>query len=260
MALSLLLPLSDDRKKPVAVKEQQYWNLPSGSNIAYVHLSGKGNSSLPPVIFLHGGPAGPDMAGDSSYFGQLTMEGYDVYVYDEVGSGLSSRLKDPRDYTVMRDVADLEAIRQKIEAEKVILIGHSYGGEVVANYVAAYGNHVEKAVFISPGGINLEDKSGGNLANRLTPEEKLLLFKAMLHPRVMMIYVLLQINPLAARNFAGDDEMDARFDIVYNYSRPSLHLRNMSFGPKLLGLGFEGTQGQEPCPTRFPAAIPNIFC
>lgn len=242
MALSLLLPLSDEQKKPLAVKGQQYWNLPSGSKIAYVHMPGEGNSPLPPVIFLHGGPAVSDMAGDSSYFGQLAREGYDVYVYDEVGAGLSSRLEDPRDYTVMRDVSDLEAIRQKVEAKKVILIGHSYGGEVVANYLAAYGNHVEKAVFISPGGINPEDTSGGNLISRLTLDEKWRLFKAMLHPRVMMAYGLLQINPVAARNFVGDNEMDARFDIVYRYSRPSLHSRKKSIGPELSGLGFYAHQ------------------
>ncbi len=219
----LLFPLSDEQNKPREVKGQKYWNLPSGSKIAYVYLSGKGNSNLPPVLFLHGGPGVPDMAGDSSYFGKLTQAGYDVYIYDEVGSGLSSRLEDPSAYTIQKDVIDLEAIRKKIETDRMILIGHSYGSEVVANYMASYDGTVEKAVFISPGGINPEDTSGGNLISRLSISEKWHLFRSMLHPRVMMAYSLLQVNPLAAINYVGDDEMDARFDIVYKKSQAALH-------------------------------------
>lgn len=34
----------------------------------------------------------PDLRGDSEYFGRLARDGFDVYVYDEVGTGRSSRL------------------------------------------------------------------------------------------------------------------------------------------------------------------------
>jgi proline iminopeptidase len=238
----LLFPLSDEQNKPRQVKGRKYWDLPSGSKIAYVYLPGNGKSNLPPVLFLHGGPGVPDMAGDSSYFGKLTQAGYDVYIYDEVGSGLSSRLEDPSAYTIQRDVIDLESIRKKIETDRMILIGHSYGSEVVANYMASYDGTVEKAVFISPGGINPEDTSGGNLISRLSISERLHLFSSLLHPRVMMAYSLLQVNPLAAINYAGDDEMDARFDIVYKKSQASLHAKDKPVGPQLSGLGFYAHQ------------------
>jgi len=86
-----------------------------------------------PVIFLHGGPGTPDMKGDSEYFGRLARNGFAVYVYDEVGTGRSSRLEDPRRYTLARDVADLEAVREKLGAERADLLGrplpeHAYGG------------------------------------------------------------------------------------------------------------------------------------
>ena len=89
-------------------------------------MPAEGDARGTPVIFLHGGPGTPDMKGDSEYFGRLARSGFDVYVYDEVGTGRSSRLEDPRRYTLTRDVADLEAIREKIGAERVVLIGHSY--------------------------------------------------------------------------------------------------------------------------------------
>jgi pimeloyl-ACP methyl ester carboxylesterase len=53
----------------------------------------------------------------------------DVYLYDQIGSGWSDRLDDIRQYTALRHKKDLEAIVQAIGAEKVILIGQSWGKE-----------------------------------------------------------------------------------------------------------------------------------
>ena len=78
------------------------------------------------------------MKGDSEYFGELARDGFHVYIYDMVGRGRSARLADPRDYTLERDVSDLEAIRKEIGAERVVLIGHSYGGTLAAAYAASH--------------------------------------------------------------------------------------------------------------------------
>ena len=48
----------------------------------------------------------------------------------------------------------------------------------------------------------------------------------------------LQVNPEAAYAFATDAEMDARFDRVYNRTRPALHCQSKPPGPELHGLGF----------------------
>jgi hypothetical protein len=78
------------------------------------------------VVFLHGGPGIADLAGGAAYFGQLTGDGYDVFIYDRVGTGRSNRLQDPRGSAIAREVADLEAIRQQIRADRLVLIGHSW--------------------------------------------------------------------------------------------------------------------------------------
>ena len=54
----------------------------------------------------------------------------------------------------------------------------------------------------------------------------------------MLAYALLQVNPEAAHAFATDAEMDARFDRVYNRTRPALHCQSKPPGPELHGLGF----------------------
>jgi proline iminopeptidase len=79
----------------------------------------------------------------------LADEGFDVYNYHQVGAGLSSRLGASQ-CTVDRHVVDLDAIRVILGAEKVILIGASWGGQLIAEYMAAHPARVERAVVVSP--------------------------------------------------------------------------------------------------------------
>ncbi len=236
-AATALRPLSDPRLPPAPVAGQQFWQLPTGSRIAYVHVVAKNPSHPTPVIFLHGGPGVPDMAGDADYFGQLARDGFDVFVYEQVGRGRSSRLADPSGYTLGRDIADLEAIRRQIGAERLILIGHSDGGVLAAAYAAANPEHVAALVLSSPGDP-APDAGGARMPSRLDLGKQLGVYALLLQPRALLGYALLQINPRAAHAFAGDAEMDARFDRVYNHTWPALHCPGKAPGPELHGLGF----------------------
>jgi proline iminopeptidase len=192
------------------------------------------------VVFLHGGPGIADMAGDAAYFGRLTGDGYDVFVYDQVGTGRSNRLQDPSRYTIAREVADLEAIRQRIGADRMVLIGHSWGGQVAAAYLAAHPDRVARVVFSSPGALApaLDDGSSGGVRGRLPLAGQLRLYALLVRPRVLLGYTLLQVHPRAAHAFVGDAEMDARNDRVYNAGRAGTHCRDAGPGPELHGLGF----------------------
>jgi proline iminopeptidase len=236
-AVTALRPLDDPRLPPSPVPGQQFWELPAGSTIAYVRVAAEGTTRSTPVIVLHGGPGVPDMKGDSDYFGQLTRDGFDVYVYDQVGRGRSSRLADPRGYTLERDLADLEAIRRLIGAERMILIGHSSGGMLAAAYAAIQPQHVASLVLSSPADPSPMVRSA-SMTGRLDRTQQLGLYALLLQPRAFLGYALLQVNPQAAHAFAGDAEMDARFDRVYNRIRPALHCAGASPGPELHGLGF----------------------
>jgi proline iminopeptidase len=238
-AVMALLPMDDPRLSSVPVEGQRFWELPTGSRIAYVGLPAEGDARSPstPVLFLHGGPGVPDMRGDARYFGRLAQDGFDVYVYDQVGRGRSARLADPRGYTLERDVADLEAIRRKIGAERVLLIGHSYGAVLAAAYAASHPERVERMVLSSPGDPS-PSAAGASMLFRLSTEEKLGVYALLLPPRPMLAYALLQVNPEAAHSFVGDRELDARFDRIYNRTRPALHCEGKPPGPELHGLGF----------------------
>ena len=236
-ALTALIPLGDPQLPPAPVEGQRFWELPTGSRIAYVRVPAEDRAPEAPVIFLHGGPGVPDMRGDSEYFERISRDGFDVYVYDMVGRGRSSRLADPRGYTLERDVADLEAIHWEIGAEKVVLIGHSYGAVLAAAYAASHPERVEKMVLSSPGDPS-PSAGGASMLFRLSMQEKLGVYRLLLPPRPMLGYALLQVNPEAAHAFATDAEMDARFDHVYNRTRPALHCQSKPPGPELHGLGF----------------------
>ena len=241
---TVLVPVGDPRRPPAPVAGQRFWDLPTGSRIAYVERPAGGRPRPTPVGVVHGGPGIAGMAGDTAFFGRLAGDGYDVWVYDQVGTGRSSRLADPRRYDIAREVADLEAVRERIGADRLVLIGHSWGGQVAAAYLAAHPGHVAKVVFSSPGALApaVDDRSGGRVRARLTRGQQLRLYRLLAWPRVLVAWTLLQLDPRAAHAFAGDAEMDARNDRVYNAGRAGAHCRDADPGPALHGLGFYAYQ------------------
>jgi proline iminopeptidase len=131
----------------------KYWNLPAGSRIAYYYYRGEIPRKPFPIIYLHGGPGGFVTSEDISVFSKLADDGYDVYLYDQIGGGKSNRLNNIREYTLKRHLKDLEAIIDIIGASRVIFIGHSWGASLAPLYVAKHSDKVEKLIFSGPGGM-----------------------------------------------------------------------------------------------------------
>src|SRR5260221_662136 len=159
---------------------------------------------------------GEEEIGDRSqtqFFGQLEREGYDVYLSDQIGSGVSARLADPGQYHLARHVADLEAIRARIGAQQVILMGASWGGALVAAYMATYPQHVAKAIFTSPAPINEAEWSDeGLITSRLSAAAQQQYHNTFYTPRFITWYLLGLINPRAAHTLVSDREADAFFN------------------------------------------------
>ncbi|MFF0575835.1 alpha/beta fold hydrolase [Streptosporangium saharense] len=187
-----------------------FWDLPTGSRIAYVALRAA-RPRPTPVIFLHGGPGTPD-EGLPEVGTELAALGFDVYSYDQLGAGRSTRLADVSGYTVARHVADLDAIRRTVGAEQVILVGESWGGSLAAQYMAAHPGNVAKAVFVSPGPIwegAYPDGDYGSPWDRLPPRERARYDALNEDPRVLALFTLMGINPRAAHALVPDAEADS---------------------------------------------------
>jgi proline iminopeptidase len=152
-AIAVLVP----RKYEVpSIQERagtQYWDLATGSRIAFFHVSAKGNKKPTPIIYLHGGPGGHVRDDLINSLAPLSNDGFDIYFYDQVGSGMSSRVKDITEYTVDRHVLDLDAITKELGAKKVILLGQSWGAILGSLYAASFPEKVSGLILSCPGPI-----------------------------------------------------------------------------------------------------------
>lgn len=201
------VPVTLPLPQPTAVT--QYWQLSTGSRIAYTYYSAQEKVNPAPVIYLHGGPAVPTRTSNYEFFKQLTADGFDVYLYDQTGTGLSAQLDDISEYTLDRNVADLEAIRQQIGAEKVILVGTSWGSVLAAYYLEAHPDHVEKVVFMSPGILGDRSNARYDYSRTASSQDDSILLPPL---RMILAGALARTNPAAAVNFASQTEMNGVYD------------------------------------------------
>ena len=120
-----------------------------GRKIAYWRR-GPIASSLPPVIFVNGGPgvavSGATMNAIGNGFAQA---GFQTYFYDQAGTGLSSKLP-PADYTVERMSEDIETLRRRLGANRIILAGTSWASIIIIRYLETHGANLSAVGLISP--------------------------------------------------------------------------------------------------------------
>lgn len=135
-------------------KSTQYWYLDSGSTIGYTKIEADITHKKPSILYLHGGPGGRVKDEVIEALEPLSKQGHDLYFYDQVGSGHSSRLAHIKQYTVTRHREDLREIIKLVGAEeKVILIGHSWGACLAINFLHEYPESIEKLILTGPGPI-----------------------------------------------------------------------------------------------------------
>lgn len=203
------------------VKGVEFWDLSTGSKIAIRKHASQTTRAKRPIIILHGGPGAYSISFEPmvNVYPKLAANGHDVYLYDQIGGGLSGRLDDVSEYSLDRHINDLKAIHDRIGSDQVIFIGSSWGATLGANYLARYPNDVARAVFSGPGPIYLPDwlkNSDGKLDDRMNREQKKRFDATIEQPRLFAAILLADINPAAASSFAPDREMGAFFDKIAN--------------------------------------------
>ena len=163
----LLIVPEKENIKPIQPRENtQYWEMKEGFKIAFTHLKNIDSISKTPIIFLHGGPGGYVHSSIINTLNELTKFGHDVYLYDQRGSGLSDRLEKYSEINFEKHLLDLnEIISEKINADKVILIGQSFGCNIISHYSTRYPNKIEKIIFGSPGVFRPYKRINGKFAD-----------------------------------------------------------------------------------------------
>lgn len=96
-----------------------------------------------PLFFIAGGP------GNAHYylrsFDSLSTNNNLVY-FDAFGRGKSDTAKEVKEYSLQKDIEDLEGLRKAMGFSSINILGHSYGGLVAQGYAIKYPEHVSHLI------------------------------------------------------------------------------------------------------------------
>ncbi|WNV84012.1 alpha/beta hydrolase [Umezawaea sp. Da 62-37] len=116
----------------------------------------------PPVVLCHGGPGLWDMFDDLDLPARLIR-------WDQRGSGRSDH-RGP--YSMARTVADLDAVRDHFDLDRMILLGHSWGAQLALRYALDHPTRVTALAYVSGVGLGWDWHTTfrANFTNRLGPD------------------------------------------------------------------------------------------
>jgi proline iminopeptidase len=126
-----------------------------------------------PMVILSGGPGF-----EVSYMVAAT-EGLPASIQrvflEQRGTGRSRPAKLTADNVTLRlMINDLEALREHLKQDRLLLLGHSWGGMLAMAYAAEHPNRVDRLILVDSGGPTMEffQWFGDNLEARLAPEDR----------------------------------------------------------------------------------------
>jgi pimeloyl-ACP methyl ester carboxylesterase len=105
----------------------------------HYEVQGKGEA----VVLIHSG--GADLR-DWELIAPQLAQTYQVITFDGRGAGQSPPLLEPADY-----VEDLRQLLDHLNLDRVILVGHSIGGQIATDFALTYPDRVTKLVLVAPG-------------------------------------------------------------------------------------------------------------
>jgi len=106
----------------------------------WVVTVGKGE----PLILIPGGPGGTHPG--LRRFDTLARSGIQLIYFDAFGRGKSDTAKDVKEYSLDRDIEDIEGLRKVLNLSKISLLGHSYGSVVAQGYAVKYGQNLSHLI------------------------------------------------------------------------------------------------------------------
>ncbi|MEW6073264.1 MAG: alpha/beta hydrolase [Planctomycetota bacterium] len=155
---------------PAGEDEAGFWRVEADVRLArFSHGTGE------PVLVVHGGPGQP-IAAPLAALEPLAAE-FEFLYWDQRGCGRSTRpierlpggsfLSHVRDLDralgLAVQVADIERIRRLLGAERIRLLGHSFGGFLAALYAAEFPERVERMALVAPADLLVLPAEGGGL-------------------------------------------------------------------------------------------------
>lgn len=159
IGLGIVLPMHWAPDRPVALLQPRWAPAPSQFveiDGLSVHLRDEGPRFDPvPILLLHGTSA--SLHTWEGWVAQLRAERRLISV-DLPGFGLTGPRPDG-DYRIPAYVGFLHALLERLQVEKVALVGNSFGGELAWQYALAHPGRVERLVLVDAAGYPLAAKS-----------------------------------------------------------------------------------------------------
>ncbi|MFZ1868223.1 MAG: proline iminopeptidase-family hydrolase [Steroidobacteraceae bacterium] len=109
--------------------------LHNGYNVWVKHVAAY-NSSIP-VLTLHGGPGFPHFYFEC-FEDFLPQAGMTYWYYDQLGCGFSDQPDDTRLWNLARFTSEVEEVRTALGFERMVVLGHSWGGMLAIEYALAH--------------------------------------------------------------------------------------------------------------------------
>jgi proline iminopeptidase len=97
-----------------------------------------------PIILIAGGPGNAHVGLRS--FDDLARNHHQLIYFDAFGRGKSDTAAVVGEYTLARDIEDVEGLRKALHLGKVTVLGHSYGGVVAQGYAVKYGENLSHLI------------------------------------------------------------------------------------------------------------------
>ncbi|MEO6187718.1 MAG: alpha/beta hydrolase [Ginsengibacter sp.] len=137
LAFAFLVLSANAQKYPDSYTDGKFITV-NGAKL-YVVIVGEGD----PMIIIPGGPGGAHPGYRS--FDSLGKDNQLIF-YDAFGRGKSDTATDLKDYSLARDIEDVEGLRVALKLDKLNVLGHSYGGVVAQGYAVKYPSHVNHLI------------------------------------------------------------------------------------------------------------------
>jgi proline iminopeptidase len=130
-------PAADDALYPPLEPYRRDWlDVGAGHRI---YFEESGNPDGFPVLFIHGGPGSQSRPAHRRFF---DPEFFRIVLFDQRGCGQSSPRGSLADNTTAHLIADMEALRRHLGAERLMLFGGSWGSTLAIGYAALHADRV----------------------------------------------------------------------------------------------------------------------
>ncbi len=136
-------------------------------NIIHITTYGEGQ----PILIINGGP-GMNSNGFKT-LAEIIGKSNRAIIYDQRGTG-KSLIPSIDTNTIALDsmINDIEIIRNHLNIESWIILGHSFGGMLGSYYASKFPEKIKGLILSSSGGINMDLFSRINITSRLSEPDK----------------------------------------------------------------------------------------